>query len=172
MGGGGEGGDRHLLLGRGGGHGQAGRLLHRSRLRPRSQVRVWGGRRPQTITPPPGCRPVGFSGLGIAAGRRGRSRPRWSWHSASGLHGPAEPRGGREGPARGAAEDEEEAASSSGPPGGPAEATGCRGSRSDEGRVPGASPRCRRAWVGASRAGRAGANCAKFLGDENFCLAS
>lgn len=60
---------------------------------------------PGLPAPAPGCCPVGSAGPGVAARRRGGpGRPPQSGWSASGLLGQAEPRGGREGPARGQGE--------------------------------------------------------------------
>lgn len=139
---------------------------------------MWGGRRPQASPPPSPQHPppaaVQWALRGWASqpgGGEGRARRRRSWRSVSGLLGGAEPRGGREGPARGEGEGRRKG-------GGRVRRGPGRPSWASWGQVwlprpsPWRRPGTRRSALVPEglgqdcRAGRAGTNCVKFLGDK------
>lgn len=130
----------------------------------RSQVRVWGGAAPGPPRPPAA---VQWATRGRASGPgvgEGQAESRRSGRSASGLLGWAEPGGGRGGRHDGSGREEAASAQPLGAPAGPA--GGELGSRYPPAggcRVPGAEPWD---WAQDRKAGRAGANCAKFLRDK------
>lgn len=131
------------------------------------------GRAPPPGLPAPVPPRLLSSGLWASqpGGGEGRAGPRRSRRSVSGLRGWAEPRGGREGPARGEGEGRKRGRGRA--RGGPG-----RPSWASWGRVWVLRPSlCRRPGTRGSalvpagliqdlRAGRAGANCVRFLGDK------